>query len=61
MASTTCNMALQVNYADLDAHFLGKPSDFYHRYQIFGSEEGASWFIVKMSTISKLRPLMNQG
>ncbi|MEQ9376850.1 MAG: family 43 glycosylhydrolase [Imperialibacter sp.] len=35
--------AIQINYADQDADFLGKPTDFYHQYIIYVSEDGKKW------------------
>lgn len=35
--------AIQVNYADQDAEFLGKSQGVYHRYQIHASENGRHW------------------
>lgn len=36
-------MALQVNYADQDAEFLGKSLNVSHQYQIFESKDGKKW------------------
>jgi xylan 1,4-beta-xylosidase len=38
--------AVQVNFADQDADFLGKPADFYHQYRILGSADEKNWFTV---------------
>jgi len=35
--------ALQVNYADEDAMLRGKVMGIYHRYRIYGSENGKDW------------------
>jgi xylan 1,4-beta-xylosidase len=35
--------AIQVNYADQDAEFLGKPKDVYHQYLITHSIDGKTW------------------
>jgi hypothetical protein len=35
--------AIQINYADQDAEFLGKSMGVYHQYQIFESEDGRKW------------------
>jgi len=35
--------AIQINYADQDADFLGKPTGFYHQYIIYASEDGKKW------------------
>ena len=43
--------AIQVNYADQDAQFLGKQTGVYHQYKIYGSNDGTSWnAIVDKST-----------
>lgn len=35
--------AIQINYADQDAEFLGKQTDTYHQYKILVSGDGKSW------------------
>ncbi|MBO9730697.1 MAG: family 43 glycosylhydrolase [Chitinophaga sp.] len=35
--------AVQVNYADQDAPFLGKQTDIYHQYILWFSEDGKQW------------------
>jgi len=35
--------AIQVNYADQDAEFLGKSLGVYHQYKIFESPDGENW------------------
>jgi hypothetical protein len=35
--------AIQVNYADQDAEFLGKSKGVYHQYRIYASENGKNW------------------
>ncbi len=35
--------AVQVNYADQDAPFLGKQTDIYHQYILWFSEDGKHW------------------
>ncbi|MCZ4245612.1 family 43 glycosylhydrolase [Pedobacter punctiformis] len=35
--------AVQINYADQDAEFLGKQLNIYHQYQLFYSADGKSW------------------
>lgn len=35
--------AIQVNYADQDAEFLGKSMNVYHQYKIFESLDGKKW------------------
>ena len=36
-------MAIQINYADQDAEFLGKTTGTYHQYRIFESKDGKKW------------------
>lgn len=38
--------AIQINYADQDADFLGKPLDFFHQYRIYRSDDGKKWQVV---------------
>lgn len=35
--------AIQINYADQDAEFLGKSQGVYHQYKIFESADGKKW------------------
>jgi len=35
--------AIQINYADQDAEFLGKPKGVYHQYKIYHSMNGKEW------------------
>jgi hypothetical protein len=35
--------AIQVNYADDDAHAYGKQTGFHHRYEIYESADGKNW------------------
>lgn len=35
--------AIQINYADQDAEFIGKSEGVYHQYQIFSSTDGKNW------------------
>ena len=41
-AVSTVN-AVQVNYADQDATFMGKQTDIYHQYKIYASIDGKQW------------------
>lgn len=38
--------AVQLNYADQDAEFLGKQHDIYHQYKLWYSVDGKSWKIL---------------
>jgi hypothetical protein len=38
--------AIQINYADQDAEFLGKTSERYHQYILYGSNDGKKWDII---------------
>ena len=41
-AVSTVN-AIQINYADQDATFMGKQTDIYHQYKIYSSSDGKQW------------------
>lgn len=38
--------AIQINYADQDAEFLGKSEGVYHQYKIYASNEGKKWTVL---------------
>jgi hypothetical protein len=38
--------AVQINYADHDAEFLGKQTDIYHQYKMYYSVDGKKWNIL---------------
>jgi hypothetical protein len=38
--------AVQINYADQDAPFLGKQSDIYHQYRLYSSTDGKKWSVL---------------
>ena len=38
--------AIQINYADQDAEFLGKQTHIYHQYKIYYSADGKKWSIL---------------
>ncbi len=38
--------AIQLNYADQDAEFLGKQLDIYHQYKLWSSTDGVKWKIL---------------
>lgn len=38
--------AVQVNYADQDADILGKRTDIYHQYILYGSTDGRTWTVL---------------
>ncbi|HEY4335006.1 MAG TPA: family 43 glycosylhydrolase [Puia sp.] len=38
--------AIQVNYADQDATFLGKQTEIYHQYVLYASEDGKKWTVL---------------
>jgi hypothetical protein len=44
-ALSTVN-AIQINYADQDATFLGKQTDIYHQYILYSSTDGKKWTIL---------------
>ena len=41
-AVSTVN-AVQVNYADQDAPYMGKQTNIFHQYQIYASTDGKKW------------------
>ena len=43
MGSLSTVRAVQVNYADQDAEFLGKQAGIYHQYKISSSADGKKW------------------
>ena len=44
-ALSTVN-AIQINYADQDAEFLGKRTDIYHQYKLYSSIDGKKWEVL---------------
>lgn len=38
--------AVQINYADQDAEFLGKQSNIYHQYKLYHSTDGKKWTLL---------------
>ncbi|WP_431295352.1 discoidin domain-containing protein [Pedobacter sp. P26] len=38
--------AIQINYADQDAEFLGKQNGIYHQYKILSSTDGKKWSVL---------------
>jgi hypothetical protein len=45
--------AIQVNYADQDAGFLGKSLGVYHQYKIFESSDGKKWNLLADKSLNK--------
>ena len=45
--------AVQINYADQDAEFLGKRQDIYHQYKLWYSADGVKWKILKDKSANK--------
>jgi len=43
LGSVSTVNAIQINYADQDAEFLGKSTGVYHRYRIYGSLDAKRW------------------
>lgn len=43
LGSRSMVQAIQINYADQDATFLGKQTDIYHQYKVYASEDGKRW------------------
>lgn len=38
--------AVQINYADQDAEFIGKQTDIYHQYKLYYSLDGKKWTVM---------------
>jgi len=38
--------AIQINYADQDAEFMGKTLGKFHQYKIYGSDDGKKWKVI---------------
>ena len=38
--------AIQINYADQDAEFLGKQTGIYHQYKLYASDDGKKWKVL---------------
>ncbi len=53
LGSVCTVMAIQINYADQDAGFLGKSLGVYHQYRIFGSKDGRKWNILVDKSVNK--------
>jgi xylan 1,4-beta-xylosidase len=45
--------AVQINYADQDAGFLGKQLDTYHQYKLWHSADGVKWSVLKDKSDNK--------
>lgn len=45
--------AVQINYADQDAQFLGKQQDIYHQYKLWYSADGKSWKMLADKSANK--------
>lgn len=43
LGQTSTVYAIQINYADQDAEFLGKQTDIYHQYELYHSTDGKKW------------------
>lgn len=38
--------AIQINYADQDAEFIGKQTNIYHQYKLYSSLDGKKWIVI---------------
>jgi xylan 1,4-beta-xylosidase len=38
--------AIQINYADQDAEFIGKQTNIYHQYKLYSSLDGKKWTVI---------------
>jgi xylan 1,4-beta-xylosidase len=46
IGNTSIVNAVQINYADQDAAFLGKQTDIYHQYKMYYSVDGKKWTVL---------------
>lgn len=46
LGSASTVRAVQINFADQDASYMGKQSGIYHRYKLTGSLDGKEWFMI---------------
>jgi len=54
LGSVCAVRAIQINYADQDAEFLGKSLGVYHQYRLFESKDGKKWdLLIDKSTNMK--------
>ena len=54
LGSVCAVRAIQINYADQDAEFLGKSLGVYHQYRLFESKDGKKWdLLIDKSTNKK--------
>jgi hypothetical protein len=53
MATISTVRAIQINYADQDAEFLGKPQGVFHQYRIFESADGRKWKLLVDKSLNK--------
>ncbi|MGB8192823.1 MAG: family 43 glycosylhydrolase [Chitinophagaceae bacterium] len=45
--------AVQINYADQDAEFLGKQTNIYHQYKLYYSVDGKKWTVMVDKSINQ--------
>jgi xylan 1,4-beta-xylosidase len=53
LGTTSTVQAIQINYADQDAEFLGKSLGVYHQYKLYASTDGKSWKILVDKSANK--------
>ncbi|MBC6991895.1 family 43 glycosylhydrolase [Hymenobacter sp. BT491] len=46
LGSVSTVHAIQINYADQDAEFLGKQQGTYHQYKLYHSQDGKKWTVL---------------
>jgi len=46
LGSESAVHAIQINYADQDAEFLGKQENIFHQYKLYSSLDGKSWNLI---------------
>lgn len=46
LGSVSTVNAIQINYADQDAEFIGKQTHIYHQYKLYASLDGKKWTVI---------------
>ncbi|MEO7444069.1 MAG: discoidin domain-containing protein [Ferruginibacter sp.] len=46
LGSVATIRAIQINYADQDAAFIGKQTQIYHQYKLYASADGKKWTVI---------------
>jgi xylan 1,4-beta-xylosidase len=54
LGNTSTVRAIQINYADQDAEFLGKQQGIYHQYKLYHSMDGKKWNLLVDKSNNKM-------